>query len=585
MCGIIGYIGKNVEENLFEGLKRLEYRGYDSAGMTVMRNGNFDTYKSVGEVDNLKAKLKFNEEFGFGIAHTRWATHGKITIENCHPHFSSNGNIAIVHNGIIDNFEDLKIQLQAKDKCFVSQTDSEVVAKLLDKLNINNLRRVLKQIKGSYALVLLSKEKDCLYFAKNKSPLYVGKGDDCVMVASDPSCFAGKIDRYYQLKDGEYGKISLKSLVFYDKNDEIIEKTQESLDFNFISEGKSGYDHFMIKEIYQSRIALENIIAKFQTAELEGKLKELKKLMFDRIYLVGCGTAYHAGLIGQSYIRAECNIDTFCEVASEFKEKNFVIDENSLCIFISQSGETADTLSALEYCKQKNAHIIAITNTEYSTIAKKADINFPTCAGQEKAVASTKAYFAQCVMLYLIISYLKGKNNVEKLKLFKNQIDFGDDKALKNLAEIVSKYDKIFFIGRGVDYITAEEASLKLKEITYIFSSALPSGELKHGTLALVDESVLVIVIATDEKLFNKTLNNAYEIKSRGGKLVLFTQLNVDREVAKNFEMVFKVGLTQQDFYPMQIILPLQKLAYFTAVKKGINPDKPRNLAKSVTVE
>lgn len=618
MCGIIGYIGDNVEQNLIAGLEKLEYRGYDSAGMVIKRKNDFDVYKSIGAVENLKNKViretcDFKDEtknvvtnndldndkmknqndketqtqsdFSLGIAHTRWATHGKISLENCHPHFSSQKDVALVHNGIIENFETLKNELLKQGCNFYGETDSEVVAKLIAKLDINSLRRTIKKLEGSFAIVLISKNSDNLFFAKNKSPLYVAVGESCAMVASDPSCFVGKAAEYYSLEDGEYGKISLKEVVFYDKNDKIIEKKAQNLDFRYINEEKSGYEHFMIKEIYQSRIALENIIKRYQEDEIKDILKKVKQSMFDRVYFIGCGTAYHAGLIGESFMRNSFNIDIFSSIASEFQNKNYCIDENSLCIFLSQSGETADTLSALEYCRLKGAKILTITNTEYSTMALKSDYCLPICAGQEKSVASTKAYFAQCIVLYILKKYLQGKDYIEPLKNLKKQLDFGDDNILKPLARNLSSYDKVFFIGRGNDYITAKEASLKLKEITYIFSSALASGELKHGTLALIDENVLVVVVATDEKLFNKTLNNAYEIKARGGKLALFTSIPLDEIAREKFDYVVKINQTIQEFMPIQTILQLQKIAYFTAVIKGINPDKPRNLAKSVTVE
>ena len=585
MCGIIGYIGEKVEENLLQGLERLEYRGYDSAGMTINRGGEFVTYKATGKVENLKKSLKFNDDLGMGIAHTRWATHGKICIENCHPHFSSNGNVALVHNGILENFEDLKIELSKEGKYFYGQTDSEVIAKCFDRLDIKSLRRVLGKLQGSYALALIAKDSDSIYFVKNKSPLYVGFNGSQAMVASDPSCFVGILTEYYTLEDGEYGRINKKEAVFYNKNNEKIEKYITKLDFKVSYEEKTGYDHFMIKEIYQSRIALENIIERYKQEEIINKLKLLKNYEFDRIYLVGCGTAYHAGLIGGYYLREAFNVDVFCEIASEFRYKNLNIDDKSLCIFISQSGETADTLSVLEFCKEKGGKIVSITNTEYSTIARLSGICFPICAGQEKAVASTKAYFAQCLIFYIITTFLKGKDYILPLQNFKRQIDFGDDNILKPLAKNLVKYDKVFFIGRVVDYITAKEASLKLKEITYIFSTAEASGELKHGVIALIDSSVPVIVIATDEKLFNKTLNNAYEIKSRGGKLILFTSLQIDKDIKENFDYVIEVKKTSKEFQSLQMILPLQKLAYFTAIEKGNNPDMPRNLAKSVTVE
>ncbi len=586
MCGIIGYIGIKPEEILYQGLERLEYRGYDSSGMTIQRDNDFVTYKSIGDVKKIKNQIVFKDEFGIGIAHTRWATHGKININNCHPHFSSNGNIALVHNGIIENYEELKEQLIKKGKKFEGETDSEVIAKLFEnKLDINDIRRVKKKIKGSYALAIISKTSNCIYFAKNKSPLYIGIGENLAIIASDPTCFVGYTDNYITLDDNQYGRFSQKEIVIYDKDDKIVSIKPTKLDFKYLYEDRAGYEHYMIKEIYQSRLVLENIIEKYRTFEIKEKLKQIKSFEFDRIYLIGCGTAYHAGLIGQHYMREEFNIDIFSEIASEVKYKNLNIDEKSLCIFISQSGETADTLSALEYCREKGGKIISITNAEHSSISRHADINLPIYAGQEKAVASTKAYFAQCIVLYILTCFLKGKDYITPLYYFKRQIDFGDDNEIKLLSEYLSKYDKVFFIGRGVDYISALEASLKLKEITYIFSTAQPSGELKHGIIALIDENIPVIVIATDEELFSKTLNNSYEIKARGGKLILFTSLNIDNEIKENFSYIIKINKTQKEFMPLQVILQLQKLAYFTAKDRGNDPDMPRNLAKSVTVE
>ena len=584
MCGIIGYIGKNVESVILDGLERLEYRGYDSAGLAVCRQGNIQSFKAVGEVSKLKRAVKFCDDFGIGIGHTRWATHGAISLENCHPHFSQSGETALVHNGIIENFEDIKAQLSGMQ--FYGQTDSEVAAKLIgDKLSISSLRKMIKKIAGSFAFAAISKGGDSIYFAKQKSPLYIAKKDDGVMLASDPSCFAGFSNEYISLDDGEYGRVSISNLTIYDGNDKILQKQPQKLDFKFVDEEKKGYAHFMLKEIYQSRLTLENIIEKYSGSQMQEVLSQIKSLNFDRIFLIGCGTAYHAALIGQYYLRQAFCIDIYAAVASELQNECLPIDESSLCIFISQSGETADTLAALEYCREKGGKIVSITNTIYSTMAQKSDFCLPLCAGQEKAVASTKAYFAQCLILYIFTLFLQRKDYITSLKTFKNQIDYGDDFALGEIADFISKYQKVFFIGRGVDLITAKEASLKLKEITYIFSSAEPSGELKHGVIALVDENLPVIVIATDEHLFKKTLNNAHEIKSRGGKLILFTTLNIDDDTAACFDKVIKANSAQKPLLPLQIMIQLQKLAYFTAVKLGNNPDKPRNLAKSVTVE
>lgn len=586
MCGIIGFIGKNVKENLIQGLEKLEYRGYDSSGMVILHNHNFFVEKAIGPVEKLKEKVKDIEFDGIGIAHTRWATHGKITIENCHPHFSSDNNIAIVHNGIIENFEELKLKLEKSGKYFYGQTDSEVIAKLLSKrLTINKIKRLISKIEGSYAIALISKNNNEIYFAKNKSPLYIAQGIDCSLIASDPCCFVSKCDKFYTIEDGEYGKISLNGLEVYNKNGEMIEKQAQQLNFFFKDTNKEKYSHYMIKEINESKNVLVNLIKRYQEKDIIKKLKGINIKKFNRIYLIGCGTAYHAGLVGEKYLKERFKIDVFTRKASEFFYQNDVLDEKSLCIFISQSGETADTISAMEETRKYKTLNVAIVNTEYSTLASKCDLVFPICAGQEKAVASTKAYFGQCLVLYIMASFLNGENFIEHLMSFKKDFDFGNDNKIMQLADLLINKNYVFFIGRGFDYITALEASLKLKEITYIFSYSECSGELKHGTLALINQGIPVIVIANDEKCFNKTLNNAYEVKSRGGELVLISSINIDNEIENNFEYYIKIKDCESDLKPLQTIVVLQKLAYYTAIKKGLNPDKPRNLAKSVTVE
>lgn len=584
MCGIIGYIGKDTEINLIEGLEKLEYRGYDSAGLCVLRNGDFYVEKRVGSVDKLKEKTKFSEDFGVGIAHTRWATHGKISVTNAHPHFSSSGEVAIVHNGIVENFEMLKKELEKRGVYFYSETDSEVVAKLLNgQLNLKKIRALTEKLKGTYALAIISKRDNCIYFAKNKSPLYVSIGKDCAMIASDPCCFAGKSECFYSLEDGEIGKLSLNGVEFANMHGKTLSKKSKILNIDCISNNKEKYQHFMLKEIYQSGEVIENILAKYSKDKT--LLKKIKNMDFDRVYLVGCGTAFHAGLLGQRYFKENLEKDVYCERASEFIYQDNIINKKSLCIFISQSGETIDTISALDYAKKKGAQIISITNVPYSTIATKSSINFPICAGQEVAVASTKAYIGQCLVLFVLSQYLSGKDFESQLKEFKKDIDYGDDEKLKPLAEIISQKNKVIFIGRGCDYITCLEASLKMKEISYINSIAEPSGELKHGPIALIENGTIVISISADEKLFSKTLNNAYETKSRGGRLALFTSVDLDSKIKESFDFVFKINKTEKKLLPLQSIIMLQKLAYFVALEKGVNPDKPRNLAKSVTVE
>ncbi len=580
MCGIIGYIGKNVKHRLIDGLEKLEYRGYDSAGLTILHNKNFYTKKAIGAVENLKNSALDLEFDGLGIAHTRWATHGGITIENCHPHFSQDENVALVHNGIIENFEQLKSELEKQGVKFYGQTDTEVIAKLFSvKLDIEKLKDVLNKIKGSYALVIACKENSEIYFAKNKSPLYIATGKEGVMLASDPSVFMGHTDEYIPLEDGEYGKISKESIKIYNAHGEI-GKVAQKLENNFISAEKQSYPHFMLKEINESGKVLENIIHRYESLDLKLDIKK-----YSRIYLIGCGTAYHAGLMGQYYLKSRLKIDVFARKASEFLYNNDILDEKSLCIFISQSGETADTLSALEYAQKFKTTNVAVVNTEYSTLASKADLVLPICAGQEKAVASTKAYFGQSVVLYIFACILNQENYLVALQKYKNELNFYDDEEINEIAEFIKNQENCFFIGRGYDYISSKEAALKLKEITYIHAEAIESGELKHGTLALIKPGLPVFVIATNDTLFNKTLNNAYEVKSRGGELVLITSLEISKDIQNNFKYIIQIKDCEKALLPLQSMLPLQKLAYFTCIKRNLNPDKPRNLAKSVTVE
>lgn len=585
MCGIVGYIGENVEKILLEGLSTLEYRGYDSAGIAVLRNGKIELNKRVGKVEVLKQSVKDKKKFGIGIAHTRWATHGKVCIENAHPQFSRGGDIAIVHNGIIENYDILKANLIKDGVRFSGDTDSEVIAKLFeDKLNLKSLKVVLQKLEGSYALVLLSKYQNKLYFAKNKSPLYVAVENGRAMVASDPSCFVNFSKKYFDISDGEYGFIDKNSINVYNKGIKV-EKTSKSINFKFSSQKMDGYSHYMIKEIYQCKDALNNIIQNYNLKNIQSILEHIKNCNINRIYIIGCGTAYHAGLIGKNYLKNQTNFEVNCELASEFIYQNNLIDNKSLCIFISQSGETADTISALKYCQKHNAITLSITNVEYSTLAKQSRFVLPIFAEQERAVASTKAYFAQVLVLYILSKVLAKKEYITTLKKFQKDLSFNSDDIIIKLSKIISLKDQLFFIGRGIDYITCQEGALKLKEVSYINCQAMPSGELKHGTLALIDNKSLVITIITDKKLLKKSINNACEIKSRGGKLILFTCFKISLDFKNVFDYIVKIKPTLDEFMCLQSIIPLQKLAYFIALQKGNNPDMPRNLAKSVTVE
>ena len=587
MCGIVAYLGKNVKKTLIEGLRRLEYRGYDSAGMTVKQGKKFENIKAVGSVDNLE-KILGRESGSLGIAHTRWATHGGITIENAHPHFSSDGQVALVHNGIIENFRRLKDELTCQGKTFYGQTDSEVVAKLFDEeLSLERLYEVAQKLEGSYALALTSTKENKIYFAKQKSPLYVAFENGEGMISSDPSTFVGFSKRYFSLEDGEYGVLDKNGVKFL-SNGRKIDKKVVNLDFNFTSSSKENYPHYMIKEIYESGFVLANLLQYYQNKSVQEEIKKIDLQKFDKIYLIGCGTAFHAGLMGEHEFLSRFDKMAMAIKASEVKNHNYNFS-HSLCFFVSQSGETADTICAQEYIKSHGGKTIAIVNTPYSTLARLCDKTFPICAGQEKAVASTKAYIGQCVTLKIIAMVLAGEDFTKPLKEFINSLNYGDEEKILKLSSFLKKTEKSFFIGRGKDYITALEASLKLKEITYIFSSAEYCGELKHGSLALVEEGMFVFLICLEKKFLAKNISTACEVASRGGRVVFVTPFANEIESSDEFKSgqfdLLKISACPDIFMDMQAIISLQKLAYFTSISRGVNPDKPRNLAKSVTVE
>lgn len=593
MCGIAGYIGKNAEKNLIDCLSLLEYRGYDSAGIAVLKNV-INVTKCAGKVDDLKKIITYNDST-CGIAHTRWATHGKPSKTNAHPHLSNNKKWAIVHNGIIENFNEIKTELKNKGYKFYSQTDTEVVANLLQDKScaapLKTLIDVTKTIKGAYALVCLQKDKkDTIYLAKNKSPLYITKVNNEVFMASDIICFANKTDIFYELNDLEYCVASAKNIVFYNKNGEIIKKTPKFLKNTIINDTKQNYEHYMLKEIYDTKKALQNITKVYSEENLFNvfNLEFIKK--YNKIILIGCGTAYHVCLMGAKFLQEYALIDARAYIASEYRYSTTLIDKKTLFIFVSQSGETADTLAVCELAKEKKATTIALTNVGYSTLARNVKYNLPVCAGVEIAVASTKAYTSQITILYMLAKH------IQNIKFGTNFDYFNDINHISSLIDLnfynftdltnkLTKVKKVFYIGRNYDYITALESSLKLKEITYIFSSEYPAGELKHGFLALVDKQTYIFTIATQKALLNKTLNNAYETIARGAKVILVTQFELPNDITNKFYKVIKLQKFDENVMPITSILPFQLLAYQISVKKMLNPDKPRNLAKSVTVE
>lgn len=593
MCGIVGYIGTGVENVLISKLKKLEYRGYDSAGIAVEDKDGFKIFKAKGEIKNLEKTVKETAGADIGIGHTRWATHGKPDEINAHPHVSSDKCWTLVHNGIIENYAEIKEKLINNGETFYSQTDSETVAKLLEYYYSGNsldaLYRTISALNGSYALAVLKKDERRIYFAKNKSPLFISVKNGKSLLASDVICFCGFNDEYYVIEDGEFGYTDGEKIVIKNEFGDV-EKKPVKLAAD-VGTDENVYEHFMIKEIYDTKNVLKHNFEYYSETENLKKLCELDVAKYTKIIFVGCGTAYHACLLGAKFFGRELGVDSFCEVASEFRYSHPKIDDKTVVILISQSGETADTLAAFELAKKSGATTVAVVNVEYSTLALNADVVLPIKAGVEIAVASTKAYSAQILTLYTAATVLSAKMRGEKvdfdlIKKFINSFDYGDVNLYKEIAETLRYQQKIFMIGRGADYCTANESSLKIKETSYINSDTYFAGELKHGFLALIDETTYVVVFATEREVLSKTLSNAEEAYARGAKLILFTCFDdIDEEFVKKCYFVIKVKNAGCGLQAISNIVPWQMIAYYTSVSKGLNPDKPRNLAKSVTVE
>ena len=594
MCGIVGYVGKNPSKVLIDKLKKLEYRGYDSAGIAVGSVGNVKVYKAVGEIKNLEKIVTPVENAAFGIGHTRWATHGKPNETNAHPHLSSDKKWYVVHNGIIENYTLLKEKLSNKGYNFYSETDTEIIAKLLEYYSEKNdnlisvIAETVSALKGSYALGIINTKTDGIFFAKNKSPLFLAKNGDNIMLASDIICFKGFAEGYYSLSDGIFGFADKNGIKFYDSFGETVLKPcalnlDEYDDLN-------TYKNFMIKEIYETKTAVKNILEYYSGQDFKNLLSGLNTDKIKKIKLVGCGTAYHACLLGANMIEDKTGVECGAYVASEFRYIDPKISDDTLVILISQSGETADTLAAFELAKEKGAFTIAVVNVEYSTLAKNADVYFPIKAGVEVAVASTKAFSAQLTVLNILSEILAEKFGLKtatllSVKTLYDNFDYGSVNDYKLLADVLRYNDRLFMIGRGKDYCIAQEASLKIKETSYINSDTYYAGELKHGFLALIDDQTYVIVFATEKNVLQKTLSNAEEARARGAKIILFTCFDLDTTETENFYYVIKVKNIENELQCVLSIIPWQIIAYYTSIYKGLNPDKPRNLAKSVTVE
>ncbi|AHD07486.1 glutamine--fructose-6-phosphate transaminase (isomerizing) [Paenibacillus larvae] len=608
MCGIVGYIGnRNSREVLINGLSKLEYRGYDSAGIAVQTKQGLQVKKAKGRLAILESKL--NEEpvqGSVGIGHTRWATHGKPSDVNSHPHTDDSSKFAVVHNGIIENYIALKEELIAKGHHFASETDTEVIAHLISELYdgdiVKAVQQAVKQIRGAFALgVLTEYEPDKLVAVRLASPLIIGVGEGENFIGSDIPAILEYTRNVYILNDGEMAVLTRDGVELRTIEGNFISREMFHVDWDLITAEKAGYEHFMLKEIYDQPKAYRDTMGsriadgdKINLEQVSMSKEDIKNI--DRIHIVACGTAYHAGLVGKYVIENLARIPVEVDVASEYRYRTPIITDKTLVIGVSQSGETADTLAALREAKRCGARILAITNVVGSSVAREADDLILIWAGPEIAVASTKAYTTMLISFYLLGLHLAQqlgtkdeayiKNVIAAMKSLPEQVEsiLNRTDEIKKFAEEIAGYEDLFFIGRGLDYAVALEGSLKLKEISYIHSEAYAAGELKHGTLALIEEGVPVIALATQADLFEKTVSNIKEVTARGAH-VLGLSHEGDKELKKSVDQYFVIPQTLDLLSPALSVVPLQLLSYYASLARGNDVDKPRNLAKSVTVE
>lgn len=612
MCGIVGYIGtKKASPILINGLLRLEYRGYDSAGISTIENNGLSIMKDKGRVKNLYNLPGIdNLEGTIGIAHTRWATHGKPSKENSHPHMDNSKLFSVVHNGIIENYNELRKFLSEKGYIFYSQTDTEIVPNLIhyyykkiDGTDINKLLKAVKSacldLKGSFALEIICRDfPDNMVVVRKDSPLVIGKGDNENYISSDIPAILSFTREFYLLEDLEFVLLSRTDAKFYDKDLNPIDKKVQTIEWNASSAEKDGFEDYMLKEIYEQSTAIRETIGAKISEDSKCEFEELnftKEYLqsINKIYLVACGTAMHAGLAAKNMLEKICKIPTEVDIASEFRYRDPIIDEKTLCIFISQSGETADTIAALKLSRQKGAKTLAISNVIGSSITREANYSIYTHAGPEIAVASTKAYTSQVMLLAILTIYFAeileiSKEEITSLKKDILELPSKIEETLK-CADIIKDFGHriyqekdVFFLGRGIDETVARESALKLKEISYIHADSYPAGELKHGPIALIENNITVVSIMTDEKLVEKTVSNIQEVITRGAKTLVVTNQQVDD---KMFDTVIHIPKTNTFISPILSVIPLQLLSYYISKEKGLDVDKPRNLAKSVTVE
>lgn len=607
MCGIVGYVGKQAAiPILVNGLKKLEYRGYDSAGIAVSDQDGIIVSKSVGKLVALEQELGDNySQSSIGIGHTRWATHGRPSQVNAHPHQDCHQDFAVVHNGIIENYLEIKENLIAKGHQFVSETDTEILAHLVEDYYEGSLeeavRKVLEVIHGSYALVVLSrKEPDKLIAARKDSPMVVGLGDGEFFVASDIPAILNYTRQVYILDDGEMVLVTEEGVKLTDFQGNPRSKEIYEVKWDAVAAEKGGYDHFMLKEIHEQPRALhDTILGRLKDEQVvleEVGLTQEQLAQIHKVYIVACGTAWHAGLVGKTLIERWARLPVEVDIASEFRYRSPLIDEHTLVVVVSQSGETADTLAALREAKKRGARVVAVTNVVGSTVSREAHDVIFTWAGPEIAVASTKAYTTQLegmVLLGLYLAQVKGTLSPAKiqeislaLKEIPEQVKeiLDQENQIKEMAASFAQVEDTFFIGRSLDWNVAMEGALKLKEISYIHAEAYAAGELKHGTLALITEQTPVLALATQRDVFDKTVSNVKEVKARDAKVIGLTYKG-NTSLAKSVDQVIYIPETLDELSPILTVIPLQLLSYYVAVARGCDVDKPRNLAKSVTVE
>ena len=609
MCGIVGYNGKKkAVDILLDGLSKLEYRGYDSAGIAI-KDKNIEIFKAKGKLINLQDKIKDKNLKGtMGIGHTRWATHGEPSENNAHPHVSNNGNVTLVHNGIIENYQELIQKLEKHNYKFYSDTDTEVLTNIIDyyynkyKIGpIDAINRTMVRVRGSYAIAVMFKDyPDEIWVARKDSPMIIGQNDDGTYVASDVPAILKYTKNVYYIDNLEAACLKKDKVIFYDLNGDVIKKEMKEIKWDVSAAEKEGYEHFMIKEIYEQPEVIKKTINSYiqdNTIDIsrsnltKEEIKDIKE-----IYIIACGSAYHVGVCAQYILEDLTKIPVRVEIASEFRYRKPLLNKKGLAIIISQSGETADSLAALREAKNAGIKTLGIINVVGSSIAREADHVLYTLAGPEIAVATTKAFSTQLIITYILaieMAHVKRKINKKKyLELIKeiqtipDKIKYileDDTNSIQKLSSKFSYVHDAFYIGRNLDYAISLEGSLKLKEVSYIHSEAYAAGELKHGTISLIEPNTLVIGVITQDEIYEKTISNLVEVKSRGAYIITVNPNKID--VNKVADFIINIPETNKYFYPSLTVIPLQLLSYYITVSKGLDVDKPRNLAKSVTVE